>query len=358
MNKKIKYVIIVFVLLFVCISMPHILAIFKETKSKELSLSIKHPSYTVTFNPNQGTVDPTSIEVVYGHNYDMLPTPNRIGFKFDGWYDDLTGGNKVLNSTTVNRTENHTLFAHWIVNQLIVNGDTNIDLIYSTSSQTVTINEATNGTGNYTYTEKAETSGEDHTNYISLNGTEVTVVANTPVGTYTYVVTVTDTVSGSNIDVTYTINIGRKKIDLPTCGTFTYNKTTTYGSVVFKFKFKADVWDTWEDGSQFHLYNTWQMNGMFWLRKDAAYIAYDVDGTTKYAKSSSAISTGSHDVELGRLAVMNGDTYSGSQYYYIKIDDVLYSEHTITGLDQAYYLSDGLFTTGTSGNKIIDSKSA
>ena len=137
--------------------------------------------------------------------------------------------------------------------------------------------------------------------------------------------------------------------------TFTYNKTTTYGSVVFKFKFKADVWDTWEDGSQFHLYNTWQMNGMFWLRKDAAYIAYDVDGTTKYAKSSSAISTGSHDVELGRLAVMNGDTYSGSQYYYIKIDDVLYSEHTITGLDQAYYLSDGLFTTGTSGNKIIDS---
>lgn len=225
MNKKIKYVIIVFVLLFVCISMPHILAIFKETKSKELSLSIKHPSYTVTFNPNQGTVDPTSIEVVYGHNYDMLPTPNRIGFKFDGWYDDLTGGNKVLNSTTVNRTENHTLFAHWIANQLIVNGDTNIDLIYSTSSQTVTINEATNGTGNYTYTEKAETSGGESKNYLSLNGTEVTVAANTPVGTYTYVVTVTDGVSGSYIDVTYTITIGRMKINLPDCGTFIYNKT-------------------------------------------------------------------------------------------------------------------------------------
>ncbi len=224
-KKKIKYAIILFALLFVCLSMPHILAIFKETKSKELNISIKHPSYTVTFNPNQGVVNPTSIVVVYGHNYDALPTPSRTGFEFDGWYDALVEGNKVLNSTIVNKTENHTLFAHWIANQLIVNGDTNIDLIYSTSSQTATINEATNGTGNYTYIEKSETNGEDHTNYISLNGTEVTVAANTPAGTYVYVVTVTDTVSGSNIDVTYTINIGRKKIDLPTCGTFTYNKT-------------------------------------------------------------------------------------------------------------------------------------
>ena len=59
-NKKVKYAIIVFALLFVCISIPRIFAIFKETKSKELYLSITHPSFTVTFNPNQGTVDPTS----------------------------------------------------------------------------------------------------------------------------------------------------------------------------------------------------------------------------------------------------------------------------------------------------------
>ena len=249
-NKKVKYAIIVFALLFVCISIPRIFAIFKETKSKELNLIITHPSFTVTFNPNQGTVDPTSKTVVYGHNYDILPTPNRTGFSFDGWYDALNDGNKIINSTTVNRAENHTLFARWIANQLIVNGETNIDLTYSTSSQTATINEATNGTGNYTYIEKSETNGEDHTNYISLNGTEVTVAANTPAGTYTYVVTVTDTVSGSNIDVTYTITIGRMKINLPDCGTFIYNKTeqtllssTTEYSVVNNTAINAGNYD-------------------------------------------------------------------------------------------------------------------
>ena len=224
-DNKVKLVIVLSVLLLFIIAIPYTLAIYKETKSKELNLSITHPSFTVTFNPNQGTVEPTSKTVTYGHNYDELPTPNRTGFQFDGWYDALTGGSKITNSSIVNRAENHSLFAHWIAKELIVNGDTNISLTYSNTSQNANINEASNGTGNYSYVEKSETSGENNTNYITLNGTELTVDGNTPAGTYTYVVTVTDTVSGSTIDVTYTITIGRMKIDLPTCGTFTYNKT-------------------------------------------------------------------------------------------------------------------------------------
>ena len=66
-KKKIKYAIVLFALLFFCLSIPRIFAIFKETKSNELNITIKHPSYTVTFNPNQGVVNPTSIVVVYGH---------------------------------------------------------------------------------------------------------------------------------------------------------------------------------------------------------------------------------------------------------------------------------------------------
>lgn len=41
--------------------------------------------YTVTFNPNGGTVSPTSQTVVYGQKYGALETPTRTGYKFDGW---------------------------------------------------------------------------------------------------------------------------------------------------------------------------------------------------------------------------------------------------------------------------------
>ena len=44
--------------------------------------------YTVTFNPNGGTVSPTSQTVVYGQAYNAistLPTPTRTGYSFAGW---------------------------------------------------------------------------------------------------------------------------------------------------------------------------------------------------------------------------------------------------------------------------------
>ena len=44
--------------------------------------------YTVTFNPNGGTVSPTSQTVVYGQAYNAistLPTPTRTGYTFAGW---------------------------------------------------------------------------------------------------------------------------------------------------------------------------------------------------------------------------------------------------------------------------------
>ena len=224
-NKKVKLVIVLYVLAFVLLSIPFAYGIFKETKSKELNLSITHPSFTVTFNPTGGTVSPTSKTVTYGHIYDALPTPSRTGFGFDGWYDAETGGNRVLASTTVEKTENHTLFAHWNANSLIVEGETSIGFTYSTTSQTANINEASNGSGNYTYTEKSESDGTNNTNYISLSGTEITVAPSTPAGIYTYIVTVKDTTSGAEVDVIYTITIGRKKVTVPTCGTFTYNKS-------------------------------------------------------------------------------------------------------------------------------------
>ena len=42
-------------------------------------------TYTVSFNPNSGTVSPTSKPVTYGQEYGTLPTPTRSEYTFAGW---------------------------------------------------------------------------------------------------------------------------------------------------------------------------------------------------------------------------------------------------------------------------------
>ena len=70
-------------------------------------------SYTVTLNPNGGTVSTTSISVDYDEPYGDLPTPSYTGCQFQGWYTAASGGTKVTSSTIVTTASNHTLYAHW-----------------------------------------------------------------------------------------------------------------------------------------------------------------------------------------------------------------------------------------------------
>jgi len=68
---------------------------------------------TVTFNPNSGSVTPTSGSVTVGSAYGTLPTPTRTGYTFNGWFTAQTGGTQVTSSTTVTQTADHTLYARW-----------------------------------------------------------------------------------------------------------------------------------------------------------------------------------------------------------------------------------------------------
>ena len=73
-------------------------------------------SYTVTWNPNGGTVDPTSTIKTHGSTLDTLPTPTRAAdvqytYTFNGWFTAATGGTQVSAFTTV--TGNVTYYAHW-----------------------------------------------------------------------------------------------------------------------------------------------------------------------------------------------------------------------------------------------------
>lgn len=69
--------------------------------------------YTVTFDANEGTVTPASKTVTYDGTYGELPTPTRSGYKFLGWFTDLTGTDKVTEGKKVSITAAQTLYAHW-----------------------------------------------------------------------------------------------------------------------------------------------------------------------------------------------------------------------------------------------------
>lgn len=70
-------------------------------------------TYTVTFNPNGGTVSTTSKEVTYDSAYGDLPTPTRDGYTFTGWYTATSDGTKVESTTKVEITADQTLYAQW-----------------------------------------------------------------------------------------------------------------------------------------------------------------------------------------------------------------------------------------------------
>lgn len=77
-------------------------------------------SYLVTFDPNDGKVSQESTAVTIGKPYGTLPTPNRTGYSFDGWYTEKTGGTKVTETTTVGKDPPTKLYAHWTANNYLV----------------------------------------------------------------------------------------------------------------------------------------------------------------------------------------------------------------------------------------------
>lgn len=95
-------------------------------------------SYLVTFDPNGGRVSPTSTAVTIGKKYGPLPTPNRYGYEFDGWYTKETGGTKVTETTTVGTNPPTTLYAHWTAKKCLVALNANGGKIDTTSGQVST----------------------------------------------------------------------------------------------------------------------------------------------------------------------------------------------------------------------------
>ena len=69
-------------------------------------------TYTITLNPGDGTVTPTSVTVTAGQPVDNLPTPTNGIYTFDGWYTEETGGVLVEEGVTI-PTGSTTYYARW-----------------------------------------------------------------------------------------------------------------------------------------------------------------------------------------------------------------------------------------------------
>ena len=74
-----------------------------------------HENVTITLNTNGGSGVPNTITVPYNTAIGELPTPERTGYTFAGWYtDDETYQNEVTESTAFNTST--AIYANWIEN--------------------------------------------------------------------------------------------------------------------------------------------------------------------------------------------------------------------------------------------------
>ncbi|HVA51886.1 MAG TPA: InlB B-repeat-containing protein, partial [Acidimicrobiales bacterium] len=70
--------------------------------------------FLVAFNPDGGSVNPTSINYVSGDTPVSLPTPAYANESFDGWYSAPTGGSIIgLAGASYSPTQSLTLYAQW-----------------------------------------------------------------------------------------------------------------------------------------------------------------------------------------------------------------------------------------------------
>ena len=79
--------------------------------------------YTITFNSNDGTsVAPQNVNA--GEKLkEPTPAPTKVGFTFDGWYEDSTFSKKFNFDTPI--TDNMTLYAKWTENKYTLTFDAN-----------------------------------------------------------------------------------------------------------------------------------------------------------------------------------------------------------------------------------------
>lgn len=97
---------------------------FNKTTDITLYAHWEITSYLVTFESNGGSkVD--SVKFLYGDKYKNLPTPEREGYDFAGWYStpSFASGTKIEEGANVSIVEDSTFYAKWTAIKVTVDFD-------------------------------------------------------------------------------------------------------------------------------------------------------------------------------------------------------------------------------------------
>jgi uncharacterized repeat protein (TIGR02543 family) len=100
-------------------------------------------TYTLSFDAQGGsTVNPASKTVTFDLAVEALPTLNRTGYTFGGWYTEPNGaGTQYTSTTTYITSDNTTLYAKWTANTYTLTFDAQ-DGTVSPASKTITFDLA------------------------------------------------------------------------------------------------------------------------------------------------------------------------------------------------------------------------
>lgn len=179
--------------------------------------------YTITFDPNGGSVTPTSAKTVADGKLTALPIPIRAGYSFQGWYTAISGGSVVTTDAVF--AQNTTVYAHWNYNGSSgPNGDsTGGDVTYPSDG-----NSSGSGTStpNYSITAPSAPGGTvTISSKSAAMGTTVTITVKPDAGYELLSLTVID---GSN-----------KEIPLTDQGNGKYTFVMPVGKVTVSAEFQA-----------------------------------------------------------------------------------------------------------------------
>lgn len=93
-----------------------------ETEDIEDDLS-ENRFATITFDAEGGSMDETMRSVSIGSTITELPTPEKLGFDFAGWFTEISGGERFTEETIVTSPENQTLYARWSAKAYVASWD-------------------------------------------------------------------------------------------------------------------------------------------------------------------------------------------------------------------------------------------
>ncbi|MCL2289649.1 MAG: InlB B-repeat-containing protein, partial [Bacteroidetes bacterium] len=109
------------------------------TADVTLTAEFAHNStYVLTLNPNGGTTNPTSINVTADVAIGTLPTPERTGYTFGGWF---IGATQITATTVWHYTGNQTATAAWTANTYTLTFNPSTGTLVGTSPKTVTFDQ-------------------------------------------------------------------------------------------------------------------------------------------------------------------------------------------------------------------------